>query len=582
MAAPNTIELILPNYGTLLGEVDQERQVAIFRNVPYATVPERWRAAVKATPWTGVRDATKQGPICPQPPAVYTLFTFAPENVPQAPEPDQDELHGLNLNIVVPLKTLKTDASRIKPIPVMTWIHGGAFREGSNAVPLYNATNLVHRSVQLDRPVIVIGVNYRLNVFGFLASKELQQELEESTDYASLTAYDRSVGNWGLMDQKLAFEWVRENISVFGGDAGNVTAFGESAGSCSLHYHMILPSHHGLFDHAILQSGTVDLSPAGHVHLDGQASFDDLLQKVNIPMDLDAREKMRRLRALSQEDLTFAAAKLSPVGFHPYYDSGGVFPSLPINGSNSNSKSTNVIQAQALHLDSYDPNLKSIMIGTTKDEGTATAHAFFGDLTVQTWPRLFSMLAPIPTLAALFETIYGVPKRDEDVARITSEICGNKVFQFPAQRMSDMFLRLQETRGADRFSFLRYHFDAEIKMINEVMPGMGALHGGEIPFVFGPPSFETIFTEDEMYLSREMQSLWILFANQQNYLTKKTAFGQGRAPAPENGEAWVMTKEHKVEIGKGNRLTDDAMALWGKVAQVTVENAEVGFLETKL
>ncbi|KAG0206965.1 hypothetical protein BGX28_001714 [Mortierella sp. GBA30] len=574
MAAPSTIELTLPNYGTLLGEVDQKRQVAIFRNVPYATVPERWRAAVKATPWTGIRDATKQGPICPQPPSGYVLTQIAPKEVLQAPEAEHDELHCLNLNIVVPLKALKTGASGTEAIPVMTWIHGGAFKEGSNDVPLYDAVNFVQRSIQLDRPVIVVGVNYRLNVFGFLASKELQQELESSPEYASLSPYDRSVGNWGLMDQKLAFEWVRENISAFGGNPKNVTAFGESAGSISLHYHMILPSHYGLFDHAIMQSGTVNTIPAGHVHQEGQGFFETLLRMLNIPTDLDSKEKMRRLRALPQEELTRVIADIPDLLFRPHYDNGKVFPAQSTNASKSNS-----IQILSQDTNMYDPRLKSVLLGANKDEGTAFVVPYFGEANVQSWPDTLKKIIPVPpALTTLLESAYGVPETDADVIRIISTIVGDMIFLYPTQLLGNTLLQLQEARGANRFKLLRYHFDAEITKMNEIVPGLGALHGGDILFVFGPPMIENVLTEKELYLSAEMQSLWIMFANQQDYAAKGIISGQGQAAASENGEAWVMTKEHEIERGKSDRLTEDAMAFWGKIAQGTVEKAEAGFL----
>ncbi|KAG9325635.1 hypothetical protein KVV02_000660 [Mortierella alpina] len=90
---------------------------------------------------------------------------------------------------------------------------------------LYNSVNFVQHSIRLERPVIVVVDNYRLNGFGFLASKEPQEVLKGSPEYASLSPYDRYIGNWGLMNQKLASEWARENIASFGGNARNVTAF---------------------------------------------------------------------------------------------------------------------------------------------------------------------------------------------------------------------------------------------------------------------------------------------------------------------------------------------------------------------
>ncbi|KAF9997127.1 hypothetical protein BGZ65_007297, partial [Modicella reniformis] len=196
----DTIEVTVPNYGILRGSVDQARQIAIFRNVPYAVVTERWRPAVNPQSWAGVRDATKQGPICPQPPSVFPLNLLFEDYASK-----HDERDSLNMNIYVPLKALQEGA---EPVSVMTWIHGGGFRNGSNDLALYDASDFVQQSSELKQSVIVVTINYRLNVFGFLASKELEDEMKELvTANPAVSLYDQSVGNWGLMDQRLAFEW---------------------------------------------------------------------------------------------------------------------------------------------------------------------------------------------------------------------------------------------------------------------------------------------------------------------------------------------------------------------------------------
>ncbi|KAF9187794.1 hypothetical protein BGZ51_001032 [Haplosporangium sp. Z 767] len=192
MSANKTIELTLPGYGVLRGIADHERQIAIFKNVPYATVSERWRPAVKPQPWSGVRDATKQGPVCPQMPVFHPLVKLLSMQHDEGSGKHQfglehDEKSCLNLNIVVPLLALNGnvgDKARAG-LPVMTFIHG-------------DASNLVQRSIELNQPVLVVTVNYQLNVFGFIASRELQQEMKESS--SSLSPYEQSIGNWGLMD----------------------------------------------------------------------------------------------------------------------------------------------------------------------------------------------------------------------------------------------------------------------------------------------------------------------------------------------------------------------------------------------
>ncbi|KAH7057936.1 Alpha/Beta hydrolase protein [Linnemannia elongata] len=550
MTVATTIDITLPNYGTIRGSVDTQRQVAIFRSVPYAHAPVRWRVAVKPQPWTGVRDATIQGPSCPQGPTVYPLGKIVPESMLQVgTHPtypfgvEHSEVDGLNLNIFVPLSALKDGA---EPVPVMTWIHGGALRNGANCVPLYDARNLVEHSIKLNQPVIVVAVNYRLAAYGFMASKELQQDMEHyaSTSSTPVSLYEQSVGNWGLQDQKLAFEWVRENIAALGGNNRNVTAWGESAGSLSLHYHMLIPAHRGLFDHAIMQSGVVGTMAAGVVEQDGQPLFDRLVEILGIPKDLDGVEKVRRLREVPMDELTRASDLAGPgLNFVPYHDGGKMLPSnMPI-------------QTWATQISSYDPSVKSIMLGTNKDEGTAFA-ASFGDAKLATFPELVKKFAPSPQLIPLFDSVYGVPQSDQDASKILASVVGDLVFQYPVQQVADTLLELKKSRGED-FRLERYHYDVALTKMEEIVPGLGAMHAGELPIIFGPPFSDTVLTESELALSTEIQKRWIAFANQ-----KPVTAECGGVADPEKDQAIVWTHDHRVEVGKGRRLSKEAVVFW--------------------
>ncbi|KAI1296197.1 hypothetical protein EDD11_007504 [Mortierella claussenii] len=563
MAVDNTMQVTVPNYGTLQGSVDHARQIAVFRNVPYAVVPERWRPAVKPEPWTGVRDATKQGPICPQLPSKYPLTLLVPKDFPPYGTGkhmfglDHDEFHGLNLNIFVPLQSVLSAGAGAEKIPVMTWIHGGANRDGSNAIPLYDAVSFVQRSIQLQKPVIVVAVNYRVNLFGFLASRELEQDLQENSPS------DTSVGNWGLQDQKLAFQWVRDNISVFGGNPYNVTAFGESAGSIALHYHMLSPSHWGLFDHAILQSGTVATIPPGLPHKDGQIVFEKLLQKFNIPQDLDWKEKIRRLRAVTTDELSLVCEDVMVGVYKPHYDHGKVIPSqIPI-------------QTLAKDVNAYDPNLKSVLIGANRDEGSVFA-SIFGDRNMQAWPFMLKKLVPVPELQPLFEAVYGAPETDADVVRITARYTADYMFLHPTEVLTQTFLELSRKKGVSEFKALRYHFDVSIEAMERLVPGLGAMHAGELPFLFSPPIVEQILTPRELELGKEMQDIWIAFANQQNILIKSNTDISGKLvqkePELEKDEAIVIGEDREIRVGKSTRLSKEALMYWDKVAFFKEQN----------
>jgi para-nitrobenzyl esterase len=204
----------------------EEGGLSVFRGIPYASPPVgelRLRAPRPAVPWAGVRDAIRFGPAAPQNPPVSSLTG----EVPLAHDED-----CLTLNIWTP----RADGARR---PVLVWIHGGGFTSGSGSEPLYSGAALARRG-----DAVVVTINYRLGILGFLAHPGLADEEGGGAQ-----------GNWGLLDQAAALGWVRDNIAAFGGDPANVTIFGESAGSMSVCDLMTLPSAAGLFHRAIAQSG---------------------------------------------------------------------------------------------------------------------------------------------------------------------------------------------------------------------------------------------------------------------------------------------------------------------------------------
>ena len=200
----------------------------VFRGVPYAAPPvgpNRWRAPAAAPSWNGVRDASRFGPSCPQEPMGW--------NNVDAERASED---CLSLNIWTPrLGEHDGEAG----LPVMVWLHGGGFAGGSGGNNFSDGTKLMHHGV------IVVTINYRVGVMGFLAHPDLARETAEG-----------STGNYGLMDQVAAFRWVQDNIGRFGGNPANVTAFGQSAGAIAASWLITSDSARGLFHRAILQSGS--------------------------------------------------------------------------------------------------------------------------------------------------------------------------------------------------------------------------------------------------------------------------------------------------------------------------------------
>lgn len=209
--------------GVLIGRADEG--VSSFKGVPYARPPVgplRWRAPQVAVPWDGERDAGQVGAICIQPPANGDPGV--------GPLPMSEDC--LTLNVWTPVEPAEDR-------PVMVWIHGGGFNNGSGTAALYDGTNLAKRGV------VVVTVNYRLGRLGFFDHPALAAE----------RAPREPGGNYGMLDIVAALEWVRDNAAAFGGDAGNVTVFGESAGAAAVTRLMISPGARGLFHRAVVQSG---------------------------------------------------------------------------------------------------------------------------------------------------------------------------------------------------------------------------------------------------------------------------------------------------------------------------------------
>lgn len=193
-----------------------------YLGIPYAAPPMgelRWRPPQPVESWEGVKSCTKVGPDCPQ-------IALVPKKKPQPQSED-----CLYLNVWTPAK--KAD----EKLPVMFWIHGGAYQLGSGGSPLYDGEKLAKRGV------VVVTINYRLGPLGFLSHPLLTQE-----------SANGSSGNYGLLDQQAALGWVKRNIAAFGGDPSKVTIFGESAGAMSVMNQLVSPLSAGLFHQAISES----------------------------------------------------------------------------------------------------------------------------------------------------------------------------------------------------------------------------------------------------------------------------------------------------------------------------------------
>lgn len=388
--------------------------IDIYKNVPFAAPPVgdlRWRAPQPAMAWSGVRDATTIGARCPQQDAFST----------HAPGPMSEDC--LYLNLWAPHGAAN--------LPVMVWIHGGGYTRGSGTMQLYDGKALAKHGV------IVITINYRLGRLGFFAHPALKSDRE--TNYPG-----EPLGMYGIMDQVAALEWVKRNITAFGGDPGNVTIFGESAGGGSVSMLMVSPRAKGLFARAIIQSG------GSGTALDTlmEESFPNrpsamlmaraFLKSEGLPDLMDAQS----LRALPIETLL----KPQPFGMRPFID-GTVVPDMV-------GKMFAEGRQYAVPLLIGANNLESMIEGEASE---AMEHL------TQEIPR------------AQLERLYG--KRLD--RSYVEQWFGDQRFLAPAKFLAASMARAGSRAGAPAYL---YYMSYQARTLREDF--IGVRHGDELPFVF--------------------------------------------------------------------------------------------------
>ncbi|WP_306318929.1 MULTISPECIES: carboxylesterase/lipase family protein [unclassified Streptomyces] len=290
-----------------------EGTVRSFAGIPYAAAPVgdlRWAPTAPAPRWRGVRDATRPGSPCPQTGLVP----------PVGPHSDSEDC--LYVNVTAPR------ASSPRPRPVMVYLHGGDHTDGEGAM-----NGAARLAAQGD--VVVVTVNYRLGALGYLAHPDLEKKGGES-------------GNYGFLDQQAALRWVRHNAAAFGGDPGNVTLFGQSAGATSTCAHLVAPTSAGLFHRAILQSGACTRADATADRADA------LRQGEATARDIEETHGIDDWREASPEQL------VHPFGTGPHYGpvyGGALLPRTP---------------QQALASGEF--NRVPVLQGITRDENLAFAY----------------------------------------------------------------------------------------------------------------------------------------------------------------------------------------------------------------
>ena len=447
--------------GLVEGVATDEGRIRVFKGLPYAAPPVgplRWKAPAPLTPWTGVRKADSFGAQCMQP-QVFADIVFD--------RPASEDCLYLNL------WTPATDAAA--RLPVMVWIHGGGYQAGASHEPRHDGVRLARNRV------VLVTINYRLGVFGFLAHPALSKDDPRG-----------SSGNYGLLDMVAALQWVRDNAAAFGGDPGNVTIFGESAGSFAVNALMVAPQARGLFHKVIGESGAhfgPSLAAATREASEGNG------ERFGTTLDATTAEA---LRAKPAADILAAAAKWQP-WFSPAID--GVVLTEPVAATFAAGKQAHV----------------PLLAGWNADEARGGV--------------LLAAERPTATSFANQTRKRFGPAADS-LLKVYAAGSDAEALESAAALASDLFISystwkwIEAHRATGGAPVYRYLFSRKIPVApGEVRNGrpvtaedVGARHAGEIEYVFGTlDSVKNVsWTPADRTLSETIGKYWTNFARTGN------------------------------------------------------------------
>ena len=445
--------------GTVKGTTTADGKIRIFKGIPYAAAPvgeNRWKAPKPAPAWQGVRDAIEFGAQCVQG-QVFDDIRFS--------RPASEDC--LSLNIWTPA------ASADDRLPVMVWIHGGGFQVGAGPEPRHDGEAFARKGV------VLVTINYRLGIFGFFSHPDLTRESSHKTS-----------GNYGLLDQIAALQWVKANIAAFGGNASNVTIFGESAGSISVSMLMGSPLAAGLFHKAIGESGAYFTGASANV-LHRLESAEE--QGAKFTSSIGAAS-LADLRGKPSEELLAAAMK-APWRFWPTIDGYVLRESA--------------YETFAAGRQAHVP----LLAGWNADESRAsvtlkpekpTAQSFADDVRKRFDAQADAIL-----------TAYQ-PASDADAIESAASLASDTFIGHSTWKWIEM---QASTGGAPVY---RYSFDRKIPVpANHTVTGrpatsgdIGARHAGEIQYVFGTLASvpDVTWEPSDKALSDAMTSYWANFA----------------------------------------------------------------------
>ena len=465
-----------------------------FLGIPYAAPPvgeNRFRApqapAVRSAPF----DAMDPGPACPQL-SKGALDSNTAEDC-------------LTLNVWAPAKVSA-------PRPVLVFIHGGGFNSGSGGLPLYEGKHL-----SSTQDVVVVTLNYRLGPLGFLSHAALRSEEKSG----------KGVGNFGLQDQQAALTWVRDNIAGFGGDASNVTLFGESAGGMSVCYQLISPKAAGLFHRAIVQSGPCStLIPPTQVENEAQGAV--LANKLGCSAG-DAGTTARCLRNAALATLMTALPQKPEIVF------GDGYAWTPSVGDSVLPSDPQTAFSKGMF------HRVPVVVGANKDEGTA-------------FVALGVKLDTEAEIRAALASLFNAATVDRVIAHYGSAPIGPDT---GLRILGDSFVcdarRLARWTSAASVPTFYYHFTREFAYL---LPNLGAFHGAELPYLFHTPlEFVTIKPNEEAF-SAQLQGYWARFAATGDPNGKTPTAGVTAWPVYDRSSDRSLRLDLTTQVDTGLRRTD--------------------------
>ena len=403
--------------------------------------------------------------------------------------------------------------------PVMVWIHGGALTRGSGSLPLYDGTALAKKGV------VVVTMNYRLGAFGYLAHPALSAESERGAS-----------GNYGVLDQILALEWVRDNIANFGGDPERVTIFGESAGSWSVNALQASPLAEGLFHRVIGQSGGLfdglpELGPAGE-----QGTAESAGVAFVKRLGIEGEGAAAGLRELDAETILAEASKQGAFATRPNID-GWVLPK----------------QIAAVYRAGEQADVP-VLVGSNRDEATS----LMGRMLPSTKAAVeFLVKSQFPDVADEFFEVYPVAT-DADARRAFIDAFSDRIFAWHMKTWAT----LSETVDAPAYLYFFTHAPPHPEK-----DFFGAYHAAEIAYAFDNlDQLDYEYAEEDRRLAEAMSSYWVAFA----------ATGDPNSSGRPDLAAWPEFERgsaHHLELGPaieaGSRLHEERMKLWDRFFEVT-------------